>query len=202
MQVLSSKSFARQLSKHPGVLPDWEIEALGIVTPCAPNVRRPGIISYGLSSYGYDARLGINYKVFTNVYGAGVVDPKDLNPDAFISRTAEDFCIIPPNSFVLGETVEEFNIPRDVICVCVGKSTYARTGLIANVTPLEPEWRGKITVEISNTTPLPAKVYSNEGIIQILFFRASSQCDISYQDKRGKYQDQPGLTLPTVIKDT
>jgi dCTP deaminase len=180
-----------------GLLPDWQIERDIKIEPFAEGAVRPGVISYGVTSYGYDVRVGRHFKIFTNVYGA-VIDPKNFNPSAFVDIEA-DFCVIPPNSFALAETVEYFEIPRDILCICVGKSTFARCGIIVNVTPLEPEWRGKITIEISNTTPLPAKIYANEGIAQILFFRADAVCRTSYADKKGKYQDQKGLTLPFVI---
>jgi dCTP deaminase len=180
-----------------GLLPDWQIERDIKIEPFAEGAARPGVISYGVTSYGYDVRVGRHFKVFTNVYGA-VIDPKDFSTNAFVDIEG-DFCIIPPNSFALAETVEYFEIPRDILCVCLGKSSIARCGIIVNVTPLEPEWRGKITIEISNTTPLPAKIYANEGIAQILFFRADAVCRTSYADKKGKYQDQKGLTLPFVI---
>ena len=179
-----------------GVLPDWQIERDIKIEPFAPEMRRPGVISYGVTSYGYDVRVGRNFKVFTNAHCA-IVDPKNFDPRSFVDFEG-DFCLIPPNSFALAETVEYLEIPRDIIAICVGKSTMARIGIIVNVTPLEPEWRGKITIEISNTTPLPAKVYANEGIAQILFFRADAVCKVSYADKKGKYQDQKGLTLPFV----
>jgi dCTP deaminase len=180
-----------------GVLADWQIREQVKIVPFEENLHRPGVLSYGVSSYGYDVRVGRRFKLFTNVYGA-LVDPKNFVPTSFVDIEA-DSCIIPPNSFALAETVEYLEIPRDVICVCVGKSTYARCGIIVNVTPLEPEWRGKITIEISNTTPLPAKIYANEGIAQILFFRAdAAPCETSYADKKGKYQDQPGLVPPLI----
>lgn len=180
-----------------GLLADWQIRQEIKIEPFAEESLRPGVISYGVSSYGYDVRVGRKFKVFTDVYGA-VVDPKKFNPRSFVDLE-DDICIIPPNSFVLAETVEHFTIPRDVLATCLGKSTYARCGIIVNVTPLEPEWRGKITIEISNTTPLPAKIYAEEGIAQILFFRADAVCEKSYADKKGKYQDQKGLTLPFVV---
>ena len=180
-----------------GLLADWQIKKDIKIEPFAEESFRQGVISFGVSSYGYDVRVGRHFKVFTNVYGA-VVDPKKFATNAFVDIEG-DSCIIPPNSFALAETVEYFEIPRDILCVCVGKSTYARCGIIVNVTPLEPEWRGRITIEISNTTPLPAKVYANEGIAQILFFRAEAVCQTSYADKKGKYQDQKGLTLPFVV---
>ena len=180
-----------------GLLADWQIRKFVRIEPFAEESYRPGVISFGVSSYGYDVRVGRKFKVFTDVYGA-VVDPKGFNPRSFVD-VEDDVCIIPPNSFALAETVETFEIPRDVLATCLGKSTYARCGIIVNVTPLEPEWRGKITIEISNTTPLPAKIYANEGIAQILFFKADEVCEKSYADKKGKYQDQRGLTLPFVV---
>jgi dCTP deaminase len=180
-----------------GVLPDWQIQQDVVIRPMADGASRPGVISYGLSSYGYDVRVGRHFKVFTNAH-CGIVDPKKFNPSAFVDIEADD-CLIPPNSFALAETVEYLEIPRDIIAICVGKSTYARCGIIVNVTPLEPEWRGKVTLEISNTTPLPAKIYANEGIAQILFLRSDVVCQTSYADKKGKYQDQKGLTLPFVV---
>ena len=180
-----------------GILPDWLIERDVKIVPFEQSAHRPGVISYGVSSYGYDVRVGRKFKVFTNVYSS-VVDPKKFDPRSFVDFEG-DHCLIPPNSFALAETVEYFEIPRDILATCLGKSTYARCGIIVNVTPLEPEWRGKITIEISNTTPLPAKIYSGEGIAQILFFRAEEVCHVSYGDKKGKYQDQKGLTLPFVV---
>jgi dCTP deaminase len=180
-----------------GVLPDWLIEKDIVIKPFADGESKPGAVSYGVSSYGYDVRVGRHFKVFTNAHCA-VVDPKNFDARSFVDIEA-DYCLIPPNSFALAETVEHLEIPRDVIAICLGKSTYARCGIIVNVTPLEPEWRGKITIEISNTTPLPAKIYANEGIAQILFLRTESVCKTSYADKKGKYQDQKGLTLPFVV---
>jgi dCTP deaminase len=180
-----------------GVLADWQIQKEVKIEPFAESAHRPGVISYGVSSYGYDVRVGRQFKVFTNAR-CTVVDPKNFDRASFVDMEG-DFCLIPPNSFALAETVETFEIPRDILSICVGKSTYARCGIIVNVTPLEPEWRGKITIEISNTTPLPAKIYANEGIAQILFLRADAVCKTSYGDKRGKYQDQKGLTLPFVV---
>jgi dCTP deaminase len=183
-----------------GVLADWQIKQEIKIEPFEASLLRPGVISYGVSSYGYDVRVGRKFKLFTNVYGA-VVDPKNFTARAFVDIEG-DFCVIPPNSFALGETVEYLEIPRDILCIAIGKSTYARCGIIVNVTPLEPEWRGKITIEISNTTPLPAKIYAGEGIAQIVFLRAEKVCQTSYGDKRGKYQDQKGLTLPFVQGQT
>jgi dCTP deaminase len=166
----------------------------GMIEPFEDRQVRAGVISYGLSSYGYDIRVADEFKVFTNI-NSTVVDPKNFDARSFVDIKA-DVCIIPPNSFALAKTVEYFRIPRDVLTVCVGKSTYARCGLIVNVTPFEPEWEGFVTLEISNTTPLPAKVYANEGISQVLFFQSDEVCEVSYADKKGKYQGQRGLTLP------
>jgi dCTP deaminase len=153
-------------------------------------------VSYGLSSYGYDVRISDEFKIFTNI-NSTVVDPKEFDPKAFVDFKG-DVCIIPPNSFALGRSVEYFRIPRKVITICLGKSTYARCGIITNVTPFEPEWEGFVTMEISNTTPLPAKVYANEGIAQVLFFESDEECLVSYADRKGKYQAQRGITLPKV----
>jgi dCTP deaminase len=181
-----------------GLLPDWQIERDIRIEPRAANASRPGAISFGVTSYGYDVRVGRKFKVFTNARCA-VVDPKNFDPNSFVDIEG-DHCLIPPNSFALAETVEHIEVPRDILCICLGKSTYARCGIIVNVTPLEPEWRGKVTIEISNTTPLPAKIYAGEGIAQILFLRADAVCRTSYADKKGKYQDQKGLTLPFVVR--
>jgi len=165
-----------------------------MIEPFEDRQVRAGVISYGLSSYGYDIRVANEFKVFTNI-NSTVVDPKNFDARSFVDVVA-DVCIIPPNSFALAKTIEYFRIPRDVLTICVGKSTYARCGLIVNVTPFEPEWEGYVTLEISNTTPLPAKVYANEGISQVLFFQSDETCEVSYKDKKGKYQAQQGLTLP------
>jgi dCTP deaminase len=187
------------------VLCDTQIRELVPIEPFEDNVKRAGRISFGVSSYGYDVRVGTLFKIFTNVSthgGQAIVDPKRFDDASFVtvdtSRTGRDHVVIPPNSFALAETVEVFRIPRDVLAICVGKSTYARCGIIVNVTPLEPEWRGKVTIEISNTTPLPAKIYANEGIAQVIFLKADRVCAVSYADKGGKYQDQSGLVLPKV----
>jgi len=187
------------------VLCDSQIRELVPIEPFEENLKRTGTVSFGVSSYGYDMRVGEVFKIFTNVTphgGQAVVDPKDFGEDMFVSidtrRTGKDHVIIPPNSFALAETVEQIKVPRDVLAICVGKSTYARCGIIVNVTPLEPEWRGKVTLEISNTTPLPAKIYANEGIAQMIFLKADRVCAVSYADKGGKYQNQVGLTLPRV----
>ncbi len=166
----------------------------GMIEPFVEQQVRDGVVSYGLSSYGYDIRVASEFKIFTNVNNA-IVDPKHFDPQSFVDYKGES-CIIPPNSFVLARTVEYFRIPRNVLAVCVGKSTYARCGLIVNVTPLEPEWEGYLTLEISNTTPLPARVYSNEGIAQLLFFSSDEPCEVSYADRKGKYQNQQGVTPP------
>jgi len=183
-----------------GIKPDHWIRRMAndykMIEPFVEGSVRNGVISYGVSSYGYDIRVSNEFKVFTNVNSA-VVDPKNFVPHSFIDVTT-DVCIIPPNSFALSRTVEYFRIPRDVLVVCVGKSTYARCGLIVNVTPLEPEWEGYLTLEISNTTPLPAKVYANEGIAQLLFLAGDGLCETSYKDKKGKYQGQIGVTLPRI----
>ena len=177
-----------------GVLPDWMIERDVKITPFEPQQHRPGVISYGVTSYGYDARVDRRFKVFTNVWGS-TVDPKNFDPKSFVDVDA-DFCLIPPNSFALAETIEHFEIPRDVLAVCLGKSTYARCGLIVNVTPLEPAWEGQVTIEISNTTPLPARIYANEGICQFLFLKGDSPPEVSYADRAGKYMRQRGVALP------
>jgi dCTP deaminase len=167
-----------------------------MITPFEEKQNREGVISYGVSSYGYDARVSNEFKIFTNIDSA-IIDPKDFCHKGFVDRK-EDVCIIPPNSFALARTVEYFKIPRDMLVICVGKSTYARCGIIVNVTPLEPEWEGHVTLEFSNTTPLPAKIYANEGACQFLFFKADSVCEISYADKAGKYMKQIGVTLPRI----
>lgn len=187
------------------VLCDTQIRELIEIRPFEQATKRPGKVSYGVSSYGYDVRVGGKFKIFTptpKTGGFAIVDPKKFTDDLFVEVDCEqrgiDHVVIPPNSFALCETVEWFDIPRDVLVICLGKSTYARCGIIVNVTPLEPEWRGKITIEISNTTPLPAKVYANEGIAQLIFLKGDQVCEQSYADKAGKYQDQGGLTLPMV----
>lgn len=158
------------------------------------NVDGTRVISYGLSSYGYDLRVGRKFKVFTNLYNT-LVDPKNFHEDAFVDMEG-DYCIIPPNSFALAMSVEYFRIPRNVLTLCIGKSTYARCGIIVNVTPFEPEWEGYVTLEISNTTPLPAKIYANEGLAQVLFYTGEGPCEISYADRRGKYMKQMDITVP------
>ncbi len=181
-----------------GLKPDHWIRKMALekrmIEPFVESQVRNGVISYGVSSYGYDVRIADEFKIFTNVYSA-IVDPKDFDPASMVDFTGE-VCIIPPNSFVLGRTIEYFRIPRNVLTICLGKSSYARCGLIVNVTPFEPEWEGFVTLEISNTTPLPAKIYANEGISQVLFFEADEECDISYADRKGKYQGQQSIVLP------
>ncbi|HVJ43467.1 MAG TPA: dCTP deaminase [Dongiaceae bacterium] len=166
----------------------------GMIEPFVESQKREGVISYGVSSYGYDARVAPEFKIFTNVNSA-VVDPKEFSSESFVDRET-DVCVIPPNSFALARTVEYFRIPRDVLVICLGKSTYARCGIIVNVTPLEPEWEGHVTLEFSNTTPLPAKIYANEGACQFLFLKGDQPCEVSYRDRAGKYMKQRGVTLP------
>lgn len=182
---VKADSWIRQMAKEKAM-----------IEPFVDGQVREGVISYGLSSYGYDIRVSDEFKIFTNVHSA-IVDPKHFNPDSFIDFKG-DVCVIPPNSFVLAQTIEYFRIPRDVITLCIGKSTYARCGLIVNVTPFEPEWEGFVTLEISNTTPLPARIYSNEGIAQVIFFQADEICETSYADRKGKYQNQQSIVLPRI----
>ncbi|MBI2027690.1 MAG: dCTP deaminase [Deltaproteobacteria bacterium] len=169
----------------------------GMIEPFVSSQIKNGAISYGVSSYGYDIRVSDEYKIFTNVNSC-IIDPKNFDASSFVNFKG-DVCIVPPNSFALARTIEYFRIPRRVITVCLGKSTYARCGIIVNVTPFEPEWEGHVTLEISNTTPLPAKIYSNEGIAQVLFFESDEDCDVSYADRKGKYQAQRGITLPRIV---
>jgi len=181
-----------------GIKPDHWIRKMamekGMIEPFEDSQVRDGVISFGVSSYGYDIRVADEFKIFTNVYSA-IVDPKEFDTRSMVDYRGE-VCVIPPNSFALARTIEYFRIPRKVLTVCVGKSTYARCGIIVNVTPFEPEWEGFVTLEISNTTPLPAKIYSNEGIAQVLFFEADEECEVSYADKKGKYQKQKEIMLP------
>ena len=181
-----------------GLKPDHWIRKMAIeqkmIEPFEPGQVRDGKISYGVSSYGYDIRVADEYMIFTNVYSA-IVDPKHFDPRSMVEYKG-DVCVIPPNSFALARTVEYFRIPKNVLTVCLGKSTYARCGIIVNVTPFEPEWEGFVTLEISNTTPLPAKIYSNEGIAQVLFFEGDEPCETTYADKKGKYQKQKSIVLP------
>ncbi len=188
MSIKSDKWIRRMAAAHAMIEP-FE----------AGQVREVGgrkIVSYGTSSYGYDVRCSDEFKVFTNVYST-VVDPKNFDEKSFVDLKGPA-CIIPPNSFALARTVERFRIPRNVLVICLGKSSYARCGIVVNVTPLEPEWEGFVTLEFSNTTPLPAKIYANEGVAQMLFFESDEVCETSYRDRGGKYQDQKGVTLPKV----
>lgn len=181
-----------------GLKPDHWIRKMALehrmIEPFSDAQVSNGVISYGVSSYGYDIRVADEFKIFTNVFGA-TVDPKQFDPKSMVDYSGQ-VCVIPPNSFALARTVEYFRIPRQVLTVCLGKSTYARCGIIVNVTPFEPEWEGFVTLEISNTTPLPAKIYANEGIAQVLFFEADEVCQVSYADKKGKYQKQQSIVLP------
>lgn len=184
-----------------GVMPDtWireQAQKHAMIAPFEEKLSKEGLISYGLSSYGYDARVAPEFKIFTNVDSA-TVDPKNFQAHGFVDRNT-DVCVIPPNSFALARTVEYFKIPRDTLVICLGKSTYARCGIIVNVTPLEPEWEGHVTLEFSNTTPLPAKIYANEGACQFIFLKADSVCETSYADRAGKYMGQKGVTLPKIL---
>ena len=184
MTVLSDK-WIKKMSKENGM-----------ISPFVDKQQKKNVISYGLSSYGYDARVSNEFKIFTNV-NSSMVDPKDFSNSNFISKK-QDICIIPPNSFVLASTVEYFKIPKDILVICLGKSTYARCGIIVNVTPLEPEWEGHVTLEFSNTTPLPAKIYANEGACQFVFLQGNEDPEISYADRKGKYMNQKGVTLPKI----
>ena len=184
MGLCSDRWITRQAREH------------AMIEPFEDRQVRQGVISYGVSSYGYDMRVAREYKIFTNVLSS-IVDPKNFDPKSFVEFEG-DVCIVPPNSFALARSVEYFRIPRNVLTLTVGKSTYARCGIITNVTPFEPEWEGHVTLEISNTMPLPAKIYSNEGIAQVVFFTGDEEPEISYRDKKGKYQSQTGVTLPRV----
>jgi dCTP deaminase len=186
MSIKSDKWIRQMAKKHKMIEPFVD----GQVRYCEGQK----VISYGLSSYGYDLRVAREFKVFTNINNS-LIDPKNFSDEAFV-HIEGDYCIIPPNSFALARSVEYFRIPRDVITICLGKSTYARCGIIVNVTPFEPEWEGHVTLEISNTTPLPAKVYANEGLAQVLFYQASEVCETSYADRGGKYMGQTNITLP------
>jgi len=182
------------------LLPDFKIRKYALekrmIEPFVESQMRDGVVSYGLSSYGYDIRVANEFKIFTNVNSA-IVDPKQFNPLSMVDFKG-NICVIPPNSFALAKTIEYFRIPRNILTICVGKSTYARCGIIVNVTPFEPEWEGFVTLEISNTTPLPARIYANEGIAQVLFFENDQICEISYADRKGKYQKQSDIMLPRI----
>jgi dCTP deaminase len=184
MSIMSDRWITRMAEQH------------GMIEPFERRQVRAGVISYGVSSYGYDMRVAREFRIFTNVLSS-VVDPKAFDPKSFVEFDG-DICIVPPNSFALARSVEYFRIPRNILTVTVGKSTYARCGIITNVTPFEPEWEGFVTLEISNTTPLPAKIYANEGIAQVLFFEGNEEPEVSYRDKGGKYQKQVGVTLPKI----
>ena len=185
--TIKSDTWIKKMAKEENMISPFEPDQIR-------SSSRGKVISYGTSSYGYDVRCSSMFKVFTNINSA-VVDPKEFDKNSFVDFEG-DTCIIPPNSFALASTVEYFKIPRSVLTICLGKSTYARCGIIVNVTPLEPEWEGHVTLEFSNTTPLPAKIYANEGVAQMLFFESDSICEISYKDRGGKYQKQTGVTLP------
>jgi dCTP deaminase len=189
MSVMSDK-LIREFARNHSMIEPFSDSQVRV------NEKGEKIISYGLSSYGYDARVSNEFKIFTNINSA-IVDPKSFDQNSLVDKKT-DVCIIPPNSFVLGRTIEYFKIPRDVIVLCLGKSTYARCGIIVNVTPLEPEWEGHVTLEFSNTTTLPAKIYAGEGACQFIFFQSSNECEISYADRKGKYMRQTGVTLPTL----
>lgn len=181
--MIKNDRWIRQMALEKGMIDPFEERQVG-----------GNAISFGLSSYGYDLRIADEFKIFTNINNT-IVDPKSFDPRSFVDFKG-DVCIIPPNSFALGRSVEYFRIPRNIMTICVGKSTYARCGIITNVTPFEPEWEGHVTLEISNTTPLPAKIYANEGIAQVLFFESDEVCAVSYADRQGKYQAQRGIVLP------
>lgn len=207
MTILSDRQIRELCLLPPHAVPELVKNFQPMIDPFSPTQVRTRqreampeekIISYGLSSYGYDVRCSNEFKVFTNVHSA-VVDPKNFDDKSFVdmyASTTGGFITIPPNSFALARTMEYFRIPRDVLVVCLGKSTYARTGIVVNVTPLEPEWEGQVTLEFSNTTPLPARIYAGEGCAQMLFFRGSEPCEVSYKDRAGKYQGQTGVTVP------
>lgn len=196
-KVLENPEHVKSIGR---ILVDWEIrdycKKYRMLDPFEESLKRDGVISYGLSSMGYDIRVTDEYKIFTNVKQA-VVDPKQFNPDSFIDFKGTT-CVIPPNSFTLARSLEYFRMPRSVLGICLGKSSYARCGIVVNITPLEPGWEGHLTIEISNTTPLPARIYSFEGIAQVLFFESGSLPEVSYADRKGKYQGQQGITLPKV----
>ena len=184
---IKSDSWIRRMADECGMIEPFEAGQIS-------SMGADRIISYGTSSYGYDIRCSDEFKIFTNINSA-VVDPKNFDESSFVDYQG-DVCIIPPNSFALARTIEYFRIPRNVLTICLGKSTYARCGIIVNVTPFEPEWEGYVTLEFSNTTPLPAKIYADEGVAQVIFFEADEPCEVSYKDRRGKYQGQTGVTLP------
>jgi dCTP deaminase len=186
--TIKSDKWIRRMAEQHGMLDPFEANQIR-------QIDGRKVISYGTSSYGYDVRCAREFKIFTNVHTSNVVDPKNFDSTSFVS-IEDDYCIIPPNSFALARTVEYFRIPSNVLTVCLGKSTYARCGIIVNVTPLEPEWEGHVTLEFSNTTPLPAKIYANEGVAQMLFFESDEQCEVTYKSRNGKYMGQRGVTPP------
>ncbi len=190
---IKADSWIRFMAEHKGMIEPFADRQVR-TNSAAPESASNKVVSYGLSSYGYDIRVSNEFKVFTNVFNA-IVDPKNFQESSFV-RMETDICIVPPNSFALARSVEYFRIPRNILTICLGKSTYARCGIIVNVTPFEPEWEGYVTLEISNTTPLPAKIYANEGIAQVLFFQSDTECEVSYADRNGKYMKQVGITLP------
>lgn len=188
---IKADSWIREMSQnHQMISPFVDRQVRQVVN------KKAAVVSYGLSSYGYDIRVADEFKIFTNVHNS-IIDPKNFTADSFVATTT-DVCIVPPNSFALARSIEYFKIPRNILTLCLGKSTYARCGIIVNVTPFEPEWEGFVTIEISNTTPLPAKIYANEGIAQVIFLQADSECEVSYADRNGKYMKQVGITLPTI----
>ena len=189
--MLKEDKWIRRMALEKGMIEPFEDR---LVNQADATGRK--LVSYGLSSYGYDLRVSNEFKVFTNIHGS-IVDPKNFDPRSFVDIES-DVCIVPPNSFALARSVEYFRIPRNILTICLGKSTYARCGIIVNVTPFEPEWEGHVTLEISNTTPLPAKIYANEGLAQVLFFEAANECEISYAERKGKYMMQRGITVPCV----
>ena len=193
--AIKSDKWIRRMAERHGMIEPFEPQLVRHVPSEITRNMRP-VVSYGLSSYGYDIRCAREFKVFTNI-NSTIVDPKNFDPRNFVEIEADE-CIIPPNSFALARTVEYFRIPHDVLTVCLGKSTYARCGIIVNVTPFEPEWEGYVTLEFSNTTPLPAKIYAGEGCAQVLFLQSDEECETSYRDRGGKYQGQVGVTLPRV----
>ena len=188
---IKADSWIRTMAQTSGMIEPFVDRQVRQADPGVPKV-----VSFGLSSYGYDIRVADEFKVFTNVYKS-IIDPKNFTDNSFVALKT-DICVVPPNSFALARSIEYFRIPRDVLTICLGKSTYARCGIIVNVTPFEPEWEGHVTIEISNTTPLPAKIYSNEGIAQVIFFQADKVCEVSYADRGGKYMKQTGITLPII----
>lgn len=197
---IKSDRWIREMSQNHGMIEPFisgQVREIGTHSEIWSGKLPEKVISYGLSSYGYDIRCADEFKVFTNL-NSTIIDPKNFDNNSFVDVSGKGYCIIPPNSFALARTVEYFRIPRNVLTVCLGKSTYARCGIIVNVTPFEPEWEGYVTLEFSNTTPLPAKIYANEGCAQVLFFESDAECEVSYRDRKGKYQGQHGVTTPRI----